>query len=76
MNKIINLNGKAVELAKIKAIPVIDYYNMKYKINQIKIELTSRTGYILNPTSKEYELQTIKDVLIVENPDRDAAIRN
>ena len=46
MNKIINLNGNAIELAKIKAISVNEYYNMKLKTNEIKIELTSRIEYI------------------------------
>jgi hypothetical protein len=76
MNKIINLNGNAIELAKIKAISVNEYYNMKLKTNEIKIELTSRIEYILNPSSEEFELQIIKDVLIVEFPDGDTAISN
>ncbi len=64
MNKIINLNGNAIELAKIKAISVKEYYNMKLKTNEIKIELTSRIEYILNPSSEEFELQIIKDVCV------------
>lgn len=76
MDKILNLNGNAVELAKIKAISVNEYYRMKHKTNEIKIELTSRIEYILNPTTDKYELETIKDVLIVEYPDSDTAIIN
>ena len=76
MDKILNLNGNAVELAKIKAISVNEYYRMKHKTNEIKIELTSRIEYILNPTTDKYELETIKDILIVEYPDSDTAINS
>lgn len=76
MDKIINLNGNAVELKKIKAISVNDYLDVPLKLNQIKIEFNTRKEYIFNPNEKTYELTTINDHLIIDYPDGNIATEN
>ena len=76
MTKIINLNGNAVELAKVKSISVNEYFDVEPKTNQLKIEFKARKEYIFNPNEKEWELETFNDVLLVEYPNNDTAIEN
>lgn len=76
MSKIINLNGNAVELENIKAISHNSYHRAKPETNQLKIEFKTRKEYIYNPGSKQWELETFNDVLLVDYPDHDAAVDN
>lgn len=76
MSAIINLNGNAVELAKVKSISVNEYFDVKHKTNQLKIEFKTRKDYVFNPGSKEWELEIFNDVLMVEYPDGQVAIEN
>ncbi|CAL67534.1 hypothetical protein [Christiangramia forsetii] len=76
MNKIINLNGNAVELAQVKSISVNEYFDVEPKTNQLKIEFKGRKEYIFNPGIKEWELNTFNDVLLVDYPDGQTAIEN
>jgi len=75
MDKIINLNGNAVELSKIKAISVNEFHKVKQSTREIKIELASRKEYILNPENEKHELHTINEVVMIEYPDNDTAIK-
>ena len=76
MNNIINLNGNAVELSKVKSISVNEYFDVEPKTNQLKIEFKARKEYIFNPGIKEWELNTFNDVLLVDYPDNNIAIKN
>ena len=76
MSKIINLNGNAVELEKIKAISHNGYHQTKPETNQLKVEFKTRKEYLFNPGSREWELETFNDVLLVNYPDSDTAVDN
>lgn len=76
MKKIINLNGNIVELEKIKAISHNGYHHVKPDTNQLKIEFKTRKEYVFNPGSKEFELKTFDDTLLVDYPDHDTAVDN
>lgn len=74
--KIINLNGNAVELEKIKAVSHNEYHRVSPETNQLKIEFKTRKEYVFNPGSKEWELETFNDVLLIDYPDSDTAVDN
>ncbi len=76
MSKIINLNGNAVELSKVKSVSVNEYFDVEPKTNQVKIEFKGRKEYIFNPGSKEWESEIFNDVLLVDYPDGQVAIEN
>lgn len=76
MARIINLNGNAVELSKIKSICVNEYFDVEPKTNQVKIEFKARKEYVFNPRSKEWEQEIFNDTLLVDYPNGQTAIEN
>ena len=76
MNNIINLNGNAVELSKVKSISVNEYFDVEPKTNQVKIEFKIRKEYVFHPGSKEWEPEIFNDVLLVDYPNGQVAIEN
>ncbi len=69
MKHIIDLNGTAVELKKIKGITEYWNYYIDSEPNlppyHLKIELQNRKEYIFNPKSEEWEVHDINDYIIV-----------
>jgi len=76
MSKIINLNGNAVELEKIKAVSHNDYHGVKPETNQLKIEFKARKEYVFNPGTKEWEMEVFNDIIVADYPDSDTAVEN
>lgn len=76
MARIINLNGNAVELSKVKSICVNEYFDVEPKTNQVKIEFKARKEYVFNPRSKEWEQEIFNDTLLVDYPNGQTAIEN
>ena len=76
MSKIINLNGNAVELDKVKSISVNEYFDVEQKTNQLKIEFKTRKEYVFHPGTKDWEPQIFSDILIVDYPNGQIAIEN
>ena len=76
MSVIINLNGNAVELLKVKSISVNEYFNIEPKTNQVKIEFKARKEYVYHRGTKEWVPEIFNDVLLVDYPDGQIAIEN
>jgi hypothetical protein len=78
MKKIINLNGTLVELARIKSININGegFTNIKLQPNFIKIQLTGRKEYVLNPERRQYELIDMEDEVLLEYPNAEFAYNN
>lgn len=76
MSRIINLNGNALELSKVKSISVNEYFGVEPKTNQVKIEFNARKEYVFNPGLKEWVPEIFNDVLLVDYPNGQEAVEN
>ncbi|MDV6168463.1 hypothetical protein R1T16_08485 [Flavobacterium sp. DG1-102-2] len=78
MKKIINLNGTLVELNRVKSICINGegFTGLKLAPNQIKILLSGKKEYVLNPEKRSYELIDIEDEILIEYPNAEFAYSN
>ena len=74
MSKIVNFNGTLVDLSRLKAIKINEFYDIKPASNILTFELDKKSEYIFNPNEKNWELRKTENNILVEYPNGDEAV--